>query len=80
MMKLYDDVKIGVHDYSKYSCDYDKGYPCVICGRSLRNAYNVKMLRLVCGGKYITDSDRNFENDLGWFPVGNSCYKKFLGK
>lgn len=78
MIKLYEGVRTKDHDEWEDKCDYSKGYPCVICGRPVKDTVNIKMLRLVCGGDYITDSEDDFEDDLGWFPVGNTCYKRFL--
>ena len=78
MMKLYKDVKTKDHDEWEDKCDYDKGEPCLICGKVVKKTSNIKMLRLVCGGKYITDNEGAFEGDMGWYPVGNTCYKRFL--
>lgn len=55
------------------------GEPCIICGKEVKSTVNIKMLRLVCAGRYITDDiEGAFEDDMGCFPVGNTCYKRFL--
>ena len=78
MIKLYEDVKTKDHDEWEDKCDYDMGEPCIICGKEVKSTANIKMLRLVCAGRYITDAEGAFEDDMGWFPVGNTCYKRFL--
>lgn len=78
MMKLYEDVKTKDHDEWEDKCDYNKGEPCLICGKAVNKTSNIKMLRLVCNGDYITDNEGAFAGDLGWYPVGNTCYKRFL--
>lgn len=77
MIKLYEAVKTKDHDDWEDKCDYDKGEPCIICGKPVKKTANIKMLRLVCGGKFITDNEGAFEDDMGWYPVGNTCYAKF---
>ena len=78
MMKVYEDVKTKNHDEWEDKCDYNKGEPCLICGKTVKKSPNIKILRLVCGGQFITDCEGAFADDLGWFPVGNACYKRFL--
>lgn len=78
MMKLYEDVKTKTHDEFADMCDYDKGFPCLICGKPVKPCANIKMLRLVCGGEFITDCEGDAEGNMGWYPVCNTCYKKFL--
>lgn len=78
MMKVYEDVKTKMRDEFEDMCDYDKGEPCLICGKPVKPIANIKMLRLVCGGKFITDCEGAFADDMGWYHVGNTCYKRFL--
>ena len=78
MMKLYEYVRTKDHDEWEEKCDCDKGEPCLICGKPVKPTANIKMLRLVCGGEYITDEEGAFADDMGWFPVGTACYRRFL--
>lgn len=78
MMKLYEDLKTKTHDEFEDMCDYDKGEPCLICGKPVKPTANIKMLRLVCAGKFITDNEYAFADDMGWYPVCNTCYKYFM--
>ena len=78
MIKPYEDVKTKDHDEWEDKCDYDKGEPCLICGRPVKPTANMKMLRLVCAGRFITDNEGAFADDMGWYPVGNTCYAKFV--
>lgn len=73
-------AKIAAKDRDEQAdkCDYDKGKPCIICGKAVKESPNIKLLRLVKAGTYITDSEADFEDDMGWYPVGNICYKRFL--
>lgn len=78
--------KIKAKDYDEWEwrdCNCERGdCPCVICGRTVKNAKKekkVKWIRLYGGGEFLTDSDESgLEDDMGWFPVGATCYKKFL--
>lgn len=79
--------KIRAKDYDERECRTagDKDSPCVICGRTIKNymtAKSVKWLRMYGGGEFLTDDmetpDGQLENDMGCFPCGAACYKKFL--
>ena len=72
------EMSVSKADEYENSCDYSTSVPCVICGKPILNEKVVRQLRLVAGGEFITDCDGNFSNDLGWFPVGIGCYKKFI--
>jgi hypothetical protein len=58
--------------------------PCIICGKKIKNPKFGHWLRLIDGGEIITDDDENArpsENaagEMGWYPCGPDCYKKFL--
>lgn len=76
--------KIRAKDYDEWeyrNCGDDDS-PCVICGKTVRNymtAKNVKWLRLYAAGNLLTDDESPvLEDDMGWYPVGATCYKKFL--
>lgn len=51
---------------------------CGCCGKELTGARH--SLRLIEGGEYFTEYEGQLEesSDMGWFLVGNTCYKKFL--
>lgn len=75
--------KIRAKDYEKWEyrdCDCEHGdCPCIVCGKTVKNAKTVRQLRLYAGGELLTDSEEpGLEDDMGWFPVGATCYKKFL--
>ena len=66
-------------------------YPCVICGKGCKEEKFVNAdgstkkgthwLHLVCGAEFITDEIGDFgepNGDMGWFPVGNTCWKKWM--
>ena len=74
----YNKIVAKDRDECADKCDYDKGEPCIICGKAVKETPNIKLLRLVKAGRYITDSEEDFEDDMGWYPVGNICYKRFL--
>lgn len=74
----YDEVESVNRIENEDKCDFSKGKPCIICGKTVLHNTNYKMLRLISGGDIITDEQGDFEDDMGWYPVGNSCYRKFL--
>lgn len=78
MIIEYAKIVAKDHDEQADKCDYTKGEPCIICGKAVKETPNIKLLRLVKAGRYITDSEEDFEDDMGWYPVGNTCYKRFL--
>lgn len=60
---------------------YDKGFShtCIVCGKGIKDTAKVKWLRLLDGGEIITESEETveMEKDMGWYPVGNDCYKRY---
>lgn len=87
-MKTITLEKIRSKDYDKWeyrNCNCSKGdTPCVICGKTIKGE-QVKAghwLRMYEGGEFLTDDmetpDGELPGDMGCFPVGESCYKRFL--
>lgn len=87
-MKTVALEKIRSKDYDKWehkNCNYSKGdEPCVICGKTIKGE-QVKTghwLRMYEGGEFFTDDmetpDGELPGDMGCFPVGESCYERFL--
>lgn len=64
------------------NCDCSKGdKPCVICGKTIKgeNVKSSHWLRMYEDGEFLSDDmEREFSGDMGCFPVGESCYKRFL--
>jgi len=62
---------------------YSKGFRdvCVCCGKGIKNIEKSKMIRIInLDNSYYTDSEIQVDDvssDQGWFPIGNSCYKKY---
>lgn len=61
---------------------YSKGFEnlCVCCGKGIKDIKKTKWIRLLnLDSAYYTDSEVevNPVYDQGWFPMGNTCYKKY---
>lgn len=78
MKTLYENIRAKDYDEQEDKCDFGQGKPCIICGRLVKTDKPFKQLRLICGGNFITDDEGEFEDDMGWYAVGNACYKKFI--
>lgn len=80
-----EKIRAKDYDEQEYENCGSKDSPCVICGKTIKNymtAKRVKWLRMYGGGNYLTDDEKTpdgqLDGDMGWFPVGTTCYKKFL--
>lgn len=60
---------------------YSKGQMehCICCGKGIRDIKKVKWIRMIEGGEFYTEDEQELDpyGDMGWFPIGNSCYKKY---
>lgn len=61
---------------------YSKGFDevCVCCGKGIKDINKTKWIRILnLDDTYYTDAEIQLDNDCdqGWFPIGNSCYKKY---
>lgn len=61
---------------------YSKGFQdvCICCGKGIKDMGKAKMIRIVnLDNSYYTDAEIQLDDDCdqGWFPIGNSCYKKY---
>lgn len=79
-------------NYEKAERLHGCGELCPLCGKYLKNYDQLfdegKIIHMFEGGEYITDQDWNdfkghedeLNNDpaeMGWFPVGTDCYRRF---
>lgn len=73
-----------MEQYEKTDAHYRDGFlQCPICGRQAEVEKNFnagRSLRIIDGGSTITDEDFeiNDGSDVGWWPVGATCWKKWL--
>ena len=53
---------------------------CACCGKEIKDITKAKSIHIIEGGKYLTEDEREFDDgsDLGVFPIGSACYKKYL--
>lgn len=60
---------------------YSKGFQdvCVCCGKGIRDVKKTKWIRMIEGGEFYTEDEQklNSYGDMGWFPIGITCYKKY---
>lgn len=60
---------------------YSKGFRdvCVCCGKGIRDIKKTKWIRMIEGGEFYTEDEQKLDpyGEMGWFPIGNSCYKKY---
>ncbi|MBQ5878442.1 MAG: hypothetical protein IIW71_11710 [Treponema sp.] len=60
---------------------YSKGFRdvCVCCGKGIKDIEKSKRIRMIEGGEFYTEDEQELDpyGDMGWFPIGNSCYKKY---
>lgn len=61
---------------------YSKGFQdvCICCGKGIKDIKKSKMIRIInLDNCYYTDAEIQVDDtcDQGWFPIGNSCYKKY---
>ena len=61
---------------------YSKGQMehCICCGKGIKDIEKSKMIRIInLDDSYYTDAEIQLDDDCdqGWFPIGNSCYKKY---
>jgi hypothetical protein len=60
---------------------YSKSFQsvCICCGKGIRDIKKTKWIRMIEGGEYYTEYEQelNFNEDMGWFPIGTTCYKKY---
>jgi hypothetical protein len=70
--------------YEQEEKSYNQGFDeiCLVCGKGIKDIKKVKMLGLLNGGDILTEIDivlpQEYENGyIGFYPVGNCCYKKY---
>jgi hypothetical protein len=53
-------------------------WPCIICGRPIKDNTTAKQLRIGNGGTSVVDtnSDSDDPADMGFFPIGADCLRK----
>lgn len=53
-------------------------WPCVICGRPIKNKNTAKWITVIQGGSSFgpQDSDPNHPGFMGGFPIGPDCYRR----
>lgn len=60
----------------------DGNNPCVMCGKEIKENGKFYYLHMCPDGTLIDDQDDPIEFEpqceMGYFPVGMSCYKRFL--
>jgi hypothetical protein len=61
---------------------YSKGFDdvCVCCGKGIKDINKTKWIRILnLDDTYYTDAEIQVDDDCdqGWFPIGNTCYKKY---
>ena len=61
---------------------YSKGFQdvCICCGKGIKDIEKSKMIRIInLDNSYYTDAEIQLDDDCdqGWFPIGNTCYKKY---
>ena len=61
---------------------YNKGQMehCICCGKGIKDINKTKWIRILnLDESYYTDSEIQVDDtcDQGWFPIGNSCFKKY---
>ena len=61
---------------------YSKGFQdvCICCGKGIKDINKTKWIRILnLDESYYTDAEIQVDDDCdqGWFPIGNSCYKKY---
>lgn len=62
----------------RYGDGVGGSWPCVLCGRPVKNLDSAVFLRVVDGGGRFAKSteDVDLDGDMGSFPVGPDCYRK----
>lgn len=61
---------------------YSKGFQdvCICCGKGIKDINKTKWIRILnLDDTYYTDAEIQVDDDCdqGWFPIGNTCYKKY---
>jgi hypothetical protein len=60
---------------------YSKGFQdvCICCGKGIKDIKKTKWIRTIEGGEFYTEDEQELDHysDMGWFPIGNTCYKKY---
>lgn len=60
---------------------YSKGFEnvCICCGKGIKDIKKTKWIRMIEGGEFYTEDEQELDpyGDMGWFPIGNICYKKY---
>jgi len=72
MKELNIIIQIPLESIQKENIHHSDGH-CFICGNKLGN--NSKFVQLLTNGNLI-NSDEDFEESQGFFPVGSECAKK----
>lgn len=74
-------IEIPLHEIQTEKAknmDITTGSYCVICGKSIKEHSNTKMVHLLNNGNIISYSGVDIVNSQGFFPVGNECVKKLV--
>lgn len=70
-----EEVQSPLYDKNLPGCHGGKN-PCIICGKEVKPGTG-KMVQLLTNGN-IVSSDQDFENSMGFHPVGSNCAKKLV--
>lgn len=86
-----DDIKSAQYEKNhEWFENHNKGgYPCIICGKEIKDDWDYA-LHVFNGGDLLTDFDEfpedlqkrderfDSKGDMGCYPVGATCYRKWL--
>ena len=61
---------------------FSKGFQdvCICCGKGIKDINKAKWIRILnLDDSYYTEAEIQVDEgcDQGWFPIGNTCYKKY---
>lgn len=78
----FSDVASNMREQNTEKC-YMKNIPydriCGCCGKEIKDPSKVHELHLIDGSGYFTEDVEDDADgyDMGWWTVGNVCYRKF---